>query len=350
MAIPTRRKLLGTVGGAVGILLAGCVGGDETGPIAGNENQNAAQTDSNQTNGGDSTSGADTTSADEDDSTGTTGENDSSQSPEGFPESCPEYDRVETVICYDTADLEEFDCYLEPSERTLTTGESVDFTLRNESERILETNFYNWVVHKHVDGEWHHIAPLEWPQPLMYLAPGERHSWTLTVENDDVLTGEPASEATGTDGGTLHGLGGGYYAFRGRGWFEDESHEEAIAFAAMFELEGDALSLVPTDAIENTQWDGETLVAESSRGDPKEHRRAAYELERIGGDAERTLITEQVYRYDQLRDALALAHEHDADTVRLEEYTGSIPPFARSPDGRFVYEGVTYEVTTDELE
>lgn len=53
-------------------------------------------------------------------------------------------------------------------------------------------------------------------------------------------------------------------------------------------------------------------------------------------------------RHDQLRDALALAREHDADTVRLEEYTPSVPPFGRMADS-VEFEGEVFAVTTEEL-
>lgn len=321
--IRRRRTLLTTVGGAIGILLAGCIGDNSGGDDQRNDDWDADEHDS-----------------------------ETSTPPEGFPDSCPEYDRVADVVCYDVVDTDEAEGYLEPSPRTLTVDESIEFSLRNESDRILETNFYSWAVHKYVNCEWYHVAPREWPQPLMHLAPGDTHTWSLSVENEGVLAGEPVSRAGGTESVTVQGLGGGYYAFRGRGWFEDESHERAIAFAAMFELDTDPISLVPTDAIEHTEWDSDTLVAKSSRGDTSEHPLAAYTLERVEESAAESqpLITEQVYRNHQLRDVLALAREHDADTVRLEEHTGSRPPFAMSPEGRIAFQGDTYEITTEKLE
>lgn len=114
---------------------------------------------------------------------GSDGEPPTTLPPEGdLPTGCPEYD-VERVVCYDEADLGEVDGFLEPSVRTVENGGSIDFELRNESDRTLQTNFYNWRIHKHVDGEWHSIAPLFVNQPLMYVSPGKSHTWTLTVED-----------------------------------------------------------------------------------------------------------------------------------------------------------------------
>lgn len=330
--VPARWKLLATVGGSVAALPAGCIGGDDTAGTADDGNQGATQTSGNQTDG--------------DGSTDTDGEGDPLQTPEGFPDSCPEYDRVETVVCYDTVDTDEVAAYLDPAERTVQSGESLDFSLRNNSERILETNFYNWALHKHVEGEWHRIAPREWAQPLMHLAPGDVHTWTVTVQNDGVLAGEPTTGSGETEGVTLEGLGGGHYAFRGRGWFEDASHEDALAFAAMFELDGDPLSLVPTDAITHTEFEGETLVATSSRGDAEKHQLVSYTLERVEEPSKepRTVLTEQVYRYEQFRDVFALACQHDADTVRLEEHTGPIPQVSMGLDGYIQFQGSTYRI------
>lgn len=283
------------------------------------------------------------------------GGNDRTPTPTGAPSrGCPEYDRVRRVVCYDDADLDAVDAFLEPSTRTIEPGGLVEFTLRNRGDRTLQTNFYNWNVHKHVDGEWHHVAPRGWNEPLMGVPPGEQHTWRATFENDSIEAGAPVPLAGGTEDLTVAGVGGGHYAFRARGWFAGDDHEQAVAFAATFDLDAEPLALTPTNAVEDSEWEGDTLVARSTRRDPDdEHTRlGAYELERVDGPGEepRKVIVEQAVRNDQLRDALALALVHGADRVRLEEYDSSTPIFGAYSDGLFEFQGSYYEVTTRELE
>ncbi|QLD89041.1 hypothetical protein HWV07_08340 [Natronomonas salina] len=266
---------------------------------------------------------------------------------------CPEYDRVDRVVCYDGIDPESVDAYLEPDPRTATADEPIEFTLYNGSERTLQTNFYNWLVHKRVDGEWYHVAPRGSNDPLMTVQPGGSHTWTLTVDNDGIEDGAPVPRSGGENSITVGGFGGGTYAFRSRGWFEGEDHGQAIAFATTFEFDGDQLALTPTDAIEETAWEGETLVAQSSRGRRGDSSRlGAFELRRVEdpGATPTQLITEQVLRRHRLRDAIALSRERDAEAVRLEEYSSTRPIFGSRSDRIYEYEGRYYEVTTRELD
>ena len=266
---------------------------------------------------------------------------------------CPEYDRVDRVVCYDGIDPDSADAYLEPDPRTVSAGESIEFTLYNRSDQTLQTNFYNWLVHKRVDGEWYHVAPRGSNDPLMTVQPGGSHTWTLTVDNDGIEDGAPAPLSGGEEQITVGGLGGGTYAFRSRGWFEGESHEDSIAFATTFEVDGDQLALTPTDAIEETAWEGETLVAQSSRGERGDSSRlGAFELRRVEDpDASPTrLITEQVLRRDRLRDVIALSRERDAEEVRLEEYNSAHPIFGSRSDRIYEYDETYYEVSTRELD
>lgn len=266
---------------------------------------------------------------------------------------CPEYDRVEWVVCYDGIDPDSVDAYLEPDPRTVAADGQIEFTLYNRSEQTLQTNFYNWLVHKRVDGEWYHVAPRGSNDPMMTVQPDESHTWTLTVDNEGIEDGASVSRSGGTDDITVGGLGGGTYAFRSRGWFEGEDHEGAIAFATTFEVDGDQVALTPTDAIEGTAWDGETLVAQSSRGERGDSSRlGAFELRRVedpGADPTR-LITEQVLRRDRLRDVIALSRERDAEAVRLEEYNSAHPIFGSRSDRIYEYDETYYEVSTRELD
>lgn len=314
-----RRRLLAAISGAAGTtVLAGCL----SGPF--------------------------------DPSTGTGGDGEpGSPGPERATE-CPDYDRVQEVICYDGVDPERADVFLEPSDRAVGPSEAIAFSLRNRSERTLQTNFYNWNVHKRVDGEWYHVAPRGWNDPLMSVPTGEQHTWTVTFDNDGIVEGKPVPRSGGTEDVAVAGVDGGHYAFRGRGWFEGDSHESAVAFAATFELDAEPMELTTTNAVGETEWEDETLVARSTRGDPndEDYLLGAYVLERIEAPTPkpRRLILEQVVRNDRLRDVLALALEREADRVRLEEYDGTVPIFGRNSERTFEFQGSYYEVRTRELE
>lgn len=330
-----RRRLLGLGAASLGAV-AGCL--DET---LGTGSENGADMD-----------GADT-------------DGDENQE---FPP-CPDYgDNVDRVVCYDGIDPETEPTFLEPSTRTVEEGTTIEFTLANGADERLATNFHNWRVDKYVDEEWHRVAPLGHVAPLMHVEPGDQHTWTVTPDNDGLTDGDRVASSGGTDEVTLVGVGPGTYAFRGRGWFEDARDEEILAFATTFELEAEELELTPTDAITDTELeddgeDGETLVARSSRGEPDDehHRLAAFELESVdepddggldgGGNEEpQRVITEQLLRFEQLWDAVALADEYDVSAVRLEEYDATHPVFGSDTDGRYEFQGQYYRVRTRELE
>jgi uncharacterized protein YodC (DUF2158 family) len=268
--------------------------------------------------------------------------------------SCPDYDEVERVVCLDDVDRDAVDVVLVPARRAVELDDPVTFTLRNRADRTLATNFYNWNVHKQVDGTWYHVAPHSWNQPLMHLGPGEEHAWEVTFTAGSVEAGEPVRVASGTGAVTVAGVGGGRYAFRARGWFEGDGHEQAQAFAATFDLDAPSLKLAPTNAIESTEWNGDVLVARSSRGDPddEDYRLGAYELERVDdpGEDVRRLVTEQVVRHDLLRDALALALEHDADRVSVREYDATHPLFGLREPQVFAFRDGHYEMSAREVE
>jgi hypothetical protein len=320
MQQPPRRRVLAALAGVAGASAAGCL-----------------EERSRQPDGG--------TPTDE-----TDGDTPAGGTPQG---SCPDYDGVERVVCYDDVDPEATDAVLEPSRRTVGLDDPVTFTLRNRGDRPLAINFYNWKVHKRVDGTWYHVAPRFWNEPLMHLGPGEDHAWEVTFTASDVEAGEPAPRASGTEAVTVGGVGGGHYAFRARGWFEDDDHEQAVAFAATVDLDAPALALAPTDAIASTEWEGDVLVARSTRGDPddEDYRLGAYELARVDAPGEdvRRLVAEQVVRQDRLRDALALALEYDADRVRVREYDATHPLFGLQEPQVFAFRDAHYEVSAREM-
>ena len=352
-----RRDILATLA-AGGALLAGCAGLDSSddgdsgdGPDDGNNGNDDNGSDSSEADGYDGDGdGADTSGEEE--------QGPHEQLPdERFPAECPEYDTVDRVVCYDVVDPDEMPAVVEPSARTITEGEPVEFTFQNHSAQSLSTNFANWLVHKRVDGEWVSI-PRVIPLPLAYLSPGDSHTWEFVVDNDPVEQGKSipwslGSDSESSEGPTrLRGLGGGQYAFRGRGWFEEDSHEDAIAFATTFEIDADPLQLTVTDAIADTEWNGETLLADAeSRDEDKRRKKLDVELERLDadpGDAER-VIPEELIRENPHRDAIALAEIHDADHVRIDAYEAPVTVMG-SDDGVIEYQGTHYELTTEELE
>lgn len=331
MAKPSRRQVLSALSIGGGVLLAGCT----TSPTNSNETNEAEMT--------------------EDD--GDTTPPESNQSVPDFPQNttsdaCPTFESAEQVVCYEAVDPEGIPLVLVPESQSVQPDQSTEFTLRNRSEQRFETNYYRWKVYKRVDGEWYYIAPESWPEPLTPLAAGDDHTWTLTVATGRVSDGESIEPVEGTESLTLAGLGGGHYAFGTDGWFAAASHEETIALATGFELNADQLQLTPTAAISETEWDGETLVARSTRGesDGEDDQPDTFVLERIDGsetDAE-LVITEQVVRNDQLRDSIALSRKHDADRVHLKEFSGSIPPFGLQDARTYEFEGNQYRVTARE--
>lgn len=331
---PSRRRVLSSLCAGGGVLLAGCIDG----PAA-----------SNGTDEGDATTGDD----------GGSSPSDTSQSVPEFPEdtasdTCPSFESAERVVCYEAVDPEALPIVLAPESRSVRPNRPTEFTLRNRSEQRFETNFYHWQLYKRVDGDWYYIAPQSWPEPLTPLAAGDEHAWTVTVATGRIGDGDSIEPVEGTESLTLAGLGGGRYAFGTDGWFAAGSYEESVALAAGFELDADPLQLRPTAAIAETEWDDETLVARSTRGEPDGDgdRPDAFVLERVDGsetDAERVIV-EQVVRNDQLRDAIALSRERDADRVRLEEFSNGIPPFGLDDARTYEFRGERYRVTTKEGE
>lgn len=248
-------------------------------------------------------------------------------------------------MCYQTLDPTA-EVYLEPSASSVTPTDSIEFSLHNRSDTTLKTNFFDWRVHKYVDGAWYYIRPnAPMPIPLMYIEPDDAHAWSLQVENEAVAHGLAIPNEISTDDIILHGLGEGYYSFRGRGRF-DWDNDPAMAFATRFDVEGSPIELTPTDRVEATEWDGDTLVARAQVDDPEHDAMYTYTVERVSPPAEGALevITEQVIRFDPVRDAMALSFLYDADRVRVEDYPSVEFVFGRWFDDTVTYQGTTFEI------
>lgn len=262
-------------------------------------------------------------------------------------------DYFDDVVGYDQIDLAVADVYLEPSARETSRGEPTSFTLYNESDRDLNTNFYDWRVAKRVDDRWFHIAPDGVPLPLHGIEAGDSHEWTLVPADRGTEDGTPVSQVQGTSDLAVPAMGGGRYLFGAFAYFSSESYDAESAYVVRFDLDADPLSLTPTDSVQGARWEGDTLVVQSGRGDPdgEYSRRGAYEVTRVddpSGEAPRT-ITEQVVRDDQLRDALALAQANDADRVSLREYNSTTPLFGVDGPELYAYDGDVWEVTAREV-
>jgi hypothetical protein len=109
--------------------------------------------------------------------------------------------------------------------------DTIEFTLRNATDTRLETNFYGWSLWRRTGHGWVHVAPEFYPEPLMWLDPGESHRWTLTIgaETQDAGTSGTGDIAVGD-------LDAGKYAFGTDGWFASADHEHKTAFTVRFRI------------------------------------------------------------------------------------------------------------------
>jgi hypothetical protein len=267
---------------------------------------------------------------------------------------CPfDAEGTERVVCYPEQTDEPLALTPADAELSLPTAETT-FTLANETDYTFMVNFYNWGVHKRVEGEWYYIAPRMIPQPLHTLPAGESHEWTFAVDNSQTPTGGPSSES----GGTLAGLGGGEYVFETSGWFESGDHEHQIGLGARFTLDGDQLQLTKPDDVSST-GDGETVVVtrDDQTGEPTE----ALVVERVGesgvppNQPMHDHIAEQLVRpypfanRPFLGNALAF-FESDVSVVRVESTTELDVRFDRENHYYFQYRGEFYEARIEPME
>ena len=217
---------------------------------------------------------------------------------------CPRYsDRIETVVCTPALADPEGRMAMRPARSTGTLPEtSLSFALRNERDSRFESNFYHWRIQKYVDGRWHHVVPLAWPEPLMYLEPGGSHTWDVAIDNTDLARTLPHPQ--GSDAVTVAGLGGGTYSFGVEGRFAG-GPEALTAFVTRFELDGPALDLPPTPDVEDRERRGDRVVLTWRRDGGSRVTYRVTALKSVPDDA-RPVIAEQAVRDDALRNALAL--------------------------------------------
>lgn len=326
-----RRQVLAALG-TVGV--AGCLG---TSP----------------TDSGGSTSSLAPTTTDDDPSTtdaATAGSPTTTQAPPqvGRPapvDGCPTYDdSVARVVCNDGGSPDAPLAMVPDGDPVTLPEDGISFTLANDTDATFETNFYAWRVHKRVDGDWYHVAPMFWNQPLTPLPSGESHTWTVTVDNADL--DRPLPTAEDTESVAVPGLGGGEYAFGTDGWFR--THERKTAAVARFRVEGDQVDLVPTESVTVEGVEGDTLVASErvhgEDGDPA--RLVATRVEDPDGEVTET-VTEQLLRWTHRRNAVALFRDRDVRQVRVEGYTPTTPAYGVDGPEFLRYDGTTYRIESE---
>lgn len=332
-----RRALLANLGSVTALGLAGCLGGVAP--------------------GSDDTARPPTDSPTDHSSTDDTPTGDTPAQPDpdvGVPSDesdCPVSDTDATVrvVCTPAGGSPPGGTGLTPTAETVALPtDTVGFTLSNATDTRLDTNFYAWKVWKRVDGDWFHVAPRYWNVPLMQLAPGESHRWTLTVDNTDLDGRLP--RAGGVEEVTVAGLGGGEYAFGTDGWFASASHERKTAFAARFSVAGPQLDLTPTDEVTGTARDGDSVTVRTDVASTEDTRRCAFRVTRAdGGTAvDRHRITEQLLRDRRFRNTLPF-FESGVETVSLVEPNGVRPPFGVTDPFVVGYEGARYRVRAEEI-
>ncbi|WP_255191817.1 hypothetical protein [Natronobeatus ordinarius] len=256
---------------------------------------------------------------------------------------CPDYgEDVAAVACNDHRRL---GVTLEPSTTSVAAPGTITFTLRNRSHREFRTNWFGWRLHKRVDDDWVFVGPRRVPLPLHVVRPGGTLTWTVTLRSD------PSGRDIDSSSETIEwpGLGPGTYAFGIDGWSSDADRDSKTALSETFALDGASPPLEPADAVETVEWEDDVLVARTDRLESAD-RPTAYELDRVDDpddEAER-MILEQVLQDGRFRTTLALALEHGADRVRLEDDDRGHSPLSWFP-GVYEYEGKGYRLETAEL-
>lgn len=332
MALQRRRVLLTAAATAGG--LAGCIGG---GPPGSGTDAAAAGTGT----------GTDTTDA------GDPGTDGSSPTPDpAAGVGCPSYDRreVERVVC-SSDPPEDALVFVPDPERAELPRAAVACRLENDSDEPFETNFHDWTLHKHVDGEWQYLGPYAVVQPLHRLAPGETHVRRLLVDNTDLERVHPPEPEDREDEyeTSRHGLGPGAYALA----LTSSSSGTATAYAAAFNLRGEPVDLVSPGTVVETERDGERRIVHVEPAYEEEVDRYDITVSRRADPPRNpglSLIDEKLYHpwFVGLRAAFA---SFESDT-RAVEVRGDDSQFTRnSTSGHspaFVeYRGETFEIEVD---
>lgn len=223
--------------------------------------------------------------------------------------------------------------------------------IENETDEVIETNFYRYGFHRYRDGRWYDLVRGPVPLPLHRFHPGETHVRRVTVDNTDLGRVSPPQTEPGDDvwATSRIGLGPGAYAIG----IAMEVDGVDTSVQAAFTLHGDPVPLVEPDTVADVTRRGSRSVVHvdpmhesgdtdrftlTVRADPDPLRDP------------RPLVDEQLYltHYAGLRAAFA----HLVDDGPPVEVRGDDSGYARTLAGGrgarfFRYRGETYRVRID---
>ncbi len=290
--------------------------------------------------------------------------------PDDLPEYHRRYSPDVSVIDYDEADLGDVVGYVEPSVRSVELGDAVSFQLHARTEGGLVTNPVGWMLLKWERDQWFRVAGSGGGIfTSTVVEPDDSYVFTIETEPvDAVLDGQLAETELHNDFDdvpagndltlTLSGLGGGVYAFSRDGWLPEESSPEFVFHTPVY-IDADPLYVTSTKAISETEWDGDSLIAER---EPEEDvifgHTGVYVLEPVSETEAlepEPLITEEIVRTvgglpTAARDAFALYQEYDPDRVEIRQQTKDDPPFDIAKPRYYTYQDQSFRVTTDIIE
>lgn len=258
------------------------------------------------------------------------------------------------VYCNDGSESADAETVLRPSPRSGSLPDArVEFALENGREDHFNTA--RWDLRKRVDGTWYDPVVPRTGRSQPSVAPGESHDWAVAVDNAELSS---VVEPVEGDEFSARALGGGTYAFLVSGSYgaaDDRfvDNEPWVAYAARFSLDGDPLALEPTSSVRDVARSGDTVTVRATDGDPDLVVTVSTRDDAPTAQSEaarREVITEQLYGWPVLRDALA-HFEDDVTEVVVETSPDPDRRVAspRSPGDTITvtYQGVEYAVTTE---
>ncbi|MBP1987602.1 hypothetical protein [Halolamina salifodinae] len=214
--------------------------------------------------------------------------------------------------------------YLWPETEKTDLPAGITFQFVNHTREALGCG--HWYVYKLHDGEWFDLGPYVRTADCRMVPPAGTKSWTLHAYGG-------GGSLPPEDGRAYPFLGGGRYAVSvGYG-------DESSSSAAMVELTGDPIEIVPTEDVASER-DGSTVTLTNPEWSEDGEDAVTLTLTRADS-AEETLIREQVMRrwHRGLRNTLAFVEE-DVEEVRLR----TLERYAHGPIG---YDGSTRRVRVD---
>ena len=221
--------------------------------------------------------------------------------------------------------------YLRPETENAELPAGITFQFVNHTRE--QQGCGHWYVHKLHDGEWYDLGPYVRTADCRIVPPAGTKSWTLHAYGG-------GGDLPPEDGRAYPYLGGGRYAVSA-GYAADGGSS-----AALVDLGGDPIEIVPTDGVEHER-DGSTVNVtgpEWSGGDGE--RDVTLSVTRAD-TADRTLIREQVMRrwYRGLRNTLPF-FDDGVEEVRLrgtEQVTYGLIGHDET-SSRFRVDGQAYEL------